>query len=614
MSDNTYFDQQEPPEEPDDLFGDDRGPGDDGDLLAGPDRQVGAPRQSPARHLTDTDDILCDRAHHVLIRNLAAYSGQPGGDMLDMFNDVLVSDLVKDLVAEGTWKTWVRAKEILDSVYADFPADLVEYADIPELDNASSVIRYFFTQVCDVIDSGERLPRNPFASWSALKNRIRRFHCRTDAVTLIRSLDNGATDVDLLTMIDSLTLPASATKVAEATFTATAKEWEESYALARATTPDMRYSFGMPSLDKNMTAQNGDGTFSEPVGCLAPGEFAVIAAATGNGKSTLARPMASSLAQDLRNWNRPNDKVLVLITEENPEIVLKAGKMGAGQSMHHVSEQVVIANVGSSRARIAQAVYALIAAAEEKSKETGLPLRDCGLPAVIIWDYIGGTVENGEAGDTVAMERNANLALRGFCNWDQHGMESFSGESFKEFSGTAWPKGMEFFRPSVVAFAQFKKLADPTWYDPANKACNIADFVLDNPDGSPAWEVQPGDFRVPKQEEVRGSGVLINHATTLMILHRSRPQKNPKVIINGQVHLSDTRARLLLVKTRNGANSPVISVAFDSQPNGLRGQFYDPLEEAWIHSGKVTPADGYNELGDPILPVRPANNVTLVTY
>ncbi len=608
MHDNTPL--GEPPEEPfdweppEDMFG---------DMPAGHNPIYHTPSQA-AGPVVDTYDSLAAHAHHTVITCLAAHSGKTGSELSDMTNDILLTDIVKDLVDEHVWSTWQRGREILDSMYADFPCETVDFTVIPDLDVASRDVQQFFADINTRVNSPAPLPTNPTAMWASVGNRIRRFQCREDAQKLITAIDTGAPDVDLISKIGSITAPATANRIHDAVFTATAREWEANYRVARATTPDLRYSFGIPSLDLNMTARNGDSTFSEPLGSIAPGEFTVIAAATGNGKSTFARPAAASLAQDLRNWNRPNDVVLVGITEENPEIVLKAAKLGSGQSMHHMADNVIIGNWGSSRARVIESVWSLVINAYERSRETNTPITECGLPAVIIWDYIGGTVESGEDPDNTAMMRNANLAMRGLCGWDIHAMESFSGQSFKEYAGMGWPKGMEYFRPSVVAFAQFRKLDDPTWYDPNNKACHLSDFVLDNADGSPAWDVQPGDFRVPKQSEVRGSGVLINHATTLMVLHRSRPQNNPKITVDGRVRLSDTRARFILLKTRNGANSPIIEVSFDSQPSGLRGQFFDPKEVSWVQSGKISPAEGYNGLGDPILPTRKVAKRQLVAY
>ena len=197
--------------------------------------------------------------------------------------------------------------------------------------------------------------------------------------------------------------------------------------------------------------------------------------------------------------------------------------------------------------------------------------------------------------------------MRGIAAWDVQFMEEFSGESFAAYAGMSWPTGMDAFQPAVLGFAQFRKLADPQWYDPNARNASTDDFVVPNADGEPGWEVLPGDFRIPTQGEVRGSGILINHATSLIILHRSRPQKNPKVVdeVTGRIHLVDDRARWLLVKTRNGTDLPFIEMRFDSIPSGLRGQFFDRRAEIAIGMGLLEPTECYQEVGDPLLPHRP---------
>jgi hypothetical protein len=263
--------------------------------------------------------------------------------------------------------------------------------------------------------------------------------------------------------------------------------------------------------------------------------------------------------------------------------------------------------VGASRGRLMHSVWDQVISAYHRSQETGQPIVNCGLPSMIVLDYLGGIVSPGEGADTTAMENTANLILRGFCGWDILGMEQFSGESFAAYAGMSWPEGMENFRPAVLGFAQFRKLSDPLWYDPTQKSCSVDDFVVQNPDGSAGWEVRTGDFRIPTQGEIRGSGVVANHATSILVFHRSRPQRNPKVVdpATGRIRLADWRARWILVKTRNGSDLPFIEMRFDSNPSGLRGQFYDFRAEIAIRKGLLAPTDCYQEEGDPILPHRP---------
>lgn len=553
-----------------------------------------------------------EHAHDVAQDCLAACQGGTGDELLDMCNSILAAEVVTDLWEPSRRRLWRRTIEVLRSIYGDFGTDTVNFADLPELEEAPRTVQRLVAQIAGRTD----VPTNPFAAWAALCDRLRIEASAEAAANYAALAGSDAAVEEMLAAWRDIPAPASATEESRTTHTRTAEQWETAAVEAAATAPTGRWSFGLPSLDYALTAQHGDGTFAEPLGSVADGEFFVVAAPTGNGKSAMARPMAAGLAQDLRNAGRRDDKVLICITEESPTIVYKAAGLGTGQSRHHLADQVVIANCGASRVRIVHAVWSLVVDAFEKSKASGRPITECGLPRFVLWDYIGGTAEAGEAGDTVAMERNANLALRGFAGWNVDDMETFSGQRFAEFAGMPWPTGMEMWRPAVIAFAQFVKLKEPTWWDPDNPKCNRADFVVDNIDGTEAWPLRAGDFRVPAQTEVRGSGVLINHATTLMFLHRSRPARNPKIVdqATGRVRLADDRARVLLIKTRNGATTPVVSMRFDSNPEGLRGQWYDPLEKVLVSSG-VPLADGYTGDGDPLLPPRAGSrSADLVLY
>lgn len=597
MSEPDDVDLFGPP--PDDSFG----PPPDFDDVAPPDDEAGmtaAPARDEGGH-----------AHRVAVGCVAACAGKTGQDLLAMCTSILGADVVAAVWEPSRRRAWQRTYEVLRSVYADFPLDVVDFDDLPELDEAPAVVR----NLVGDIRAAHHRPTNPFAAWTALCDRLR-VSVSAAAAADYAGLHHGPATLDeLLHAWRAIPAPASATDEARSVHTRTAAEWETVAREAAAVAPPGRWSFGLPSLDYALTGQNGDGTFSEPVGSLADGEFMVIAAATGNGKSAFARPAAAALAQDLCNTGRTRDKVLICITEESPEIVYKAAGLGTGQSRHHLADQVVIANCGASRTRIIHAVWALVKDAFEASKASGRPITECGLPRVIIWDYIGGTAEAGEPGDTVAMERNANLALRGLAGWNVDDMETFTGERFAEYAGMPWPAGMTMWRPAVIAFAQFVKLREPTWWNPDAAKCVRSDFVIEDGVGDEAWELRPGDFRVPTQAEVRGSGVLINHATTLLILHRSRPKAERRLdAATGRVHLTDSRARVLLAKTRNGATLPVVTLRFDSQPSGLRGQWWDPLEAGIIAAG-VPLGAGYTGPGDPLLPPRPARfGAELVPY
>ncbi len=536
---------------------------------------------------------------------IAAHNGQPGGQLLEMLDYILSTPLAIDRVSKKTVTIWTRARQVAAAVWSDFPDDPVDFNDVAGVEYASKDVRTEYVTFASLAKT-PGLPVNPTATWRALAERLQRVASKQSALDLIELLDTDRPDEEVMEVFRAFTPPSAQTSVRNQVFAQTALQWEASDRAAAAEAPSYRLSSGYPSFDLVMTKKTASGADAEPFGAFEPGSFTVIAAPTGNGKSSLARRLVPAMAQDLRNWGRPNDKVLLCITEESPDVVYNAAGLASGQALHHLADQVVIARVAASRVRIVHSVWDRVIEAFHTSRKNGMPISFSGLPAAIVWDYIGGTYEANESIDTTGMERNANLA-KAFMEWDVTSMEMFSGESFASYAGMPWPSGMEYFRPVVIAFAQFKKLADPLWYDPDNRSCHLSDFVEDRADGSPAWEVRKGDFRVPRQAEVRGSGILINHATTLLIAMRSRPQRNPasRDPATGEFHLEDTRARLLLVKTRTGSDASVVPLAFDVQANGKRAQFFDAKAEMAIRLNKLTPGPGYVDPGDPIMPVRP---------
>lgn len=538
---------------------------------------------------------------------LAAMQDRTGVELIDMLSYALASENVMSYLDPKHRKTYQRLAEVLISEYAEEKSRPVDLTDVPGITTTSRAVQAEMAIIVTRL-AAPNLPKTPTAAWRALVNHVQRIAARQKALELVEAIDANETDEECMDRFRGMEPPSATKALVNAAYSRSAQEWEEADLAAAAEAPGFRISSGYATLDYAFTQKDGRGKDIEPRGTFGAGELHIFAAPTGNGKSAAARQLITAATQDLVvGWGREHDKVLIAITEEAPKIVYQVARLGKGQEFHHLAKNVVIATIGASRRRLIHAIWDCVVEAYHRSKETGMPISNCGLPSFVVLDYVGGIVEDGESADTSAIEKTANLLMRGVAGWDVQMMEEFSGESFAAYAGMSWPDGMDVFQPAVLGFAQFKKLADPQWYDPNQKSVNIEDFVIPNANGAPGWEVLPGDFRLPTQSEVRGSGVLINHATSLIIGHRSRPQKNPKVVdpITGRVRLTDSRARWLLVKTRNGSDSPFIEMRFDSIPSGLRGQFFDYRAEKAIALGMLRPTDCYAEEGDPILPVRP---------
>jgi hypothetical protein len=554
----------------------------------------------------EQDDNLEEHIIETMRLCLAALSGRRSAEGLDMLGYILSSTAVLDSLGKNDVRRIKRLCDVLASAWGDDHASNIDYDDVPDIAAAGGAVNYEFSIITSYL-TREDLPKNPAGTWRALQGKVQRVATRGQAIALATACEKDAPDEELMFTFRQITPPSVKTEVRNADFSMTAAQWEDAYRVARSRGTEYRVSSGYPTLDYALTAKDPSGSDAEAFGAFAPGELHVFAGATGNGKSAWARPLARNMAYDLVNgWGLSNAQILYAFTEETADIVLRTAGLAEGMPFHHLAKNITLANVGPSRKRLVHAVWDLVIKAYHRSQELGIPITSCELPYVIFWDYIGGTAESGEPVDTVASQINADLAMRGFAQWDPYAMETFSKESFSAYSGMPWPDGMEFFRPVVIAFAQFRKLADPVWYDPTNKACNLADFTVENADGSPGWEVRTGDFRVPTQAEIRGSGILANHATAIYTLHRSRPQKNPKVLdpVLGRYRLVDDRARIIPTKVRNSSDLTFVPMRFDSQPSGLRGQFYDVLAARAINSGQLSPSDPYREDGDPILPPR----------
>jgi hypothetical protein len=328
--------------------------------------------------------------------------------------------------------------------------------------------------------------------------------------------------------------------------------------------------------------------------------------------------LTRAAAQDELNWGLPDTPVLVAHTEE--ESVTKAYAMGIhpGQRFHHLADKIVIENIGSSRRRLAELVYDLVMNAVSRSQTTSRPIGDF-LPRIGFLDYIQSLSEPGE-NEVQANITTAELILRGFQSFNPDEMAKFSKVDFRSYSGMAWPEGIEDHRMAWVVFAQLKKPTDENsmFYKSNARKSELSDFTLEDTSATPgwrdpggngwAWEVRENDFRIFRQNQIRGSGLILQNATNIILLHRSQPYNNPKLKpgADGRVHLLDSRARLILDKTRNGSEMQFVPMAYDSSPDGFRGQYYDHLGEKGLSMAVNANLDeSFRQSGDPLLPIRP---------
>ena len=570
--------------------------------------------EGPAGSLDGSADSLQTHILDTLRCVVAATGGAPAAQMRGLVEQIRASRQVLavldgrvSLVVEGVL-------EVLEVECVSLtPEAPVVLAEIPGLANHSAAVQSWFAGLADVEPSSGS---SPSSVWSALVEHVQGRRCLGGLYSLQQAiLERQPADRKARLFSD---LPSPTTKTAQIHVVGvrTAREVVEDHDAAFAGSRLVRFSSGLRSLDVAFTKR---APFSEPLGFIAPGEQSVIAGPTGTGKSSMSYGLVRSFAQDLVNWGLDEGLVAWFHTEEESVDKVRAAGLGPQQRWHYLADRVVVSAVGSSRARLAEALFDTVIAADRRSQSTGTDI--CRfLPHIVVLDYIQALVEAGEH-DNTAHANTANMLLRGVQAWDPDEIAKFSGVDFRTHAGMAWPAGMESHRVAVVTFAQLKKPDDESlmFFKNSSRKHHLSDFAFEH-EGSSApawmsssgagfsWEVRENDMYLLKKNQIKGNSIILQNASTILMLHRSRPYDNPKtpgVTADGRPHLEDTRARLLLDKTRTGSELQFVPLEFDIQPDGFRAQYFDTVAETAASQGLFTPHPVWRVPGDPILPVRP---------
>lgn len=519
----------------------------------------------------------------------------------------LVSDAaaVLDQVEKQRWifaflseENAAAALNILEMLQLDVANTLggrLDLLELPRVAGRSTAARSRAEQIVQRINDDD-VPSDPMRTFLGLVEELKRHKALLATSDALKHLRDGASLEEIQDVIDAIPTLSETTHDESDPVWHFAKGHEVREALEPG--PAYRLSSGYATLDKAMSVDE-----DEPLGAFAPGEFHVIVAPTGNGKSAFGRRLLVSLGEDLiYGWGKRHATIAMWITEESAAIVRRAAELNKGQPFHHLADNIAISNPKSSRRQMAGMFYDLIAHAATQAEKTGLPITEFA-PAAFLVDYIGEVYEPGENPDTDGLTRTASLLRGGIAQCDLDAVEFYTGLSYEEHTGSPKPDGLGPHKVAVIAFGQFRKIGDI--YRPHSRNTNIEDFtrVIN---GEPAWEPRAGDQAIPHKQEIRGSGVLANHATSILLLHRSRVDDNSiQVRADGRTHVDDDRARILFLKTRNASKMPFVPLRFDSQIEGPRGQFYDYLAEKAIEDGRLSPSHTFKRTGDPILPERP---------
>jgi len=454
-------------------------------------------------------------------------------------------------------------------------------------------------------------PENPIGFWVALCNEVQSRRTRRQIDVLAMSIDSHAPVVDQLDIYDRLEPPATRVAVIREEGIRTADRLLEELEEAGATSAPYRLSSGFPTLD---ASQTGD---KDEIGIIAPGENLLILGPTGTGKSSIEYALHRGTTLSLTQVY-PDALSILAHTEEESRVKAKAIGLERGQRWHDLAKNVVIENIGSSRRRLAEMFYETVAHAVRRSQETGRHPVEFVVHKMHI-DYLQAIAEQGETEQTSVIT-TSELILRGFQACNPEEIEKYSHVNFTRYTGMKWPDELEHHRVAVITYGQLRKSgSDATvFYDPNNKKHSLNQFSLEAPPADePAWtdpsgngwcwKVEAGDFRLFTKDDIYGSSKPLQNATSVLLLHRSRPQKNPVSWTDdsGRKHLADTRARLILDKARNGQNALYVPMAFDVMPDAFRAQYYDVIGESLVNEKLIEVDDRYQVSGDPMIPKRP---------
>jgi hypothetical protein len=553
------------------------------------------------------------------------------GDAARFFRRIKAATNVLDRLDGNDRTTWPALLEALEIECSNRHSGTLNLEYVP-------LVEAYDQDVCDELAhivgllphrSGTALPEAE-STWFALVEKVQRHAAAETATRYLSALRSKSAVEKLVGLHRKVEPPTTRRESGSRRVLPTARIVLEQARAAKAATPPMRLSFGLPTLDHALTGQG------EPVGAIGLGEQMVIAGPTGTGKTSMFYTILAALVQDMVNQGKRDGKVIALHTEETSEDKLRGAGFAEGQRHHHLIDNLIIENIGSSRRRIAEIIYDTLIDAVARAQASGRPIADFA-PHAFLLDYIQEVAEPGED-ETTATLNTAKLVKNGVQELDPEELAKYSGVDFATYAGMPWPEGLRDHRIAVVTFAQLRKLeTDSLYFKAGNRRLALSDFALEDgrpgladhaylgaadvctkcsrqrkehpvwvgPDGTNyLWEVRDGDLRILKQNQIRGHGMILQAATTILFLHRSRPRENPAVTRNGRRGLMDTRARLILDKTRTGSSLVYVPLAFDLTEDGYRARFYDRAAERSVLNGRLQVDAVYARSGDPMLPTR----------
>jgi hypothetical protein len=426
--------------------------------------------------------------------------------------------------------------------------------------------------------------------------KCRKVLSRDSASKLVSAIDAGKTPEELARIYSDIVPPSALDGVA----TAENPSLEDLFSNATSRPPSSTFSSGFMSLDKALHTRP-----EFPLGFVRGGQLVLMVAPSGAGKTSTIGTVIIAMTTDAQRQGM-RGRLIFVHNEDETEDLFDAVGISPGKAHAHMLPRVTALKT-TSRSEFIKFFYREVLWAKRQSIDTGLPVTTFMPPAVLV-DYYQALTEAGE-NEVQSTSTSADLLLYGVANCDPVALSMFSGTSFQEYTGEAWPDGLDGFGISVVATAQLLLKGNQKPFDPDKS--NWRDYATATPADEPAWEVRPGDYPLAKLDDIRGATKIIQHATTIIGLHRSRPRNNPEVgkDENGYPTLADTRGYFTILKARYGQRLLTIPMEFNRQRNGgSKAQYIDAAAEAAMADPRINMAfdnELWKQSGDPLTPPRP---------
>lgn len=373
----------------------------------------------------------------------------------------------------------------------------------------------------------------------------------------------------------------------------------------------MSFSSGFRTLDLALTTRP-----EYDLGAFRQGQLSVLVAPSGSGKTSALNTIIPAMAHDGLRQGHLGPGLFVHVEDETADLFNSMG-VAPGHRYSYLADHIASVKT-TDRAEFVKFFFRAVRAAKHRSIATGLPV-SLFMPPWLVIDYYQPLTGDNDQNEVATTSTNANLLLYGIANCDPLACRKYGGVSFEEYTGEAWPEGLTGFGVAVVATAQLLLKGNQKQYNPEKddwRAYAIADGL-----DQPVWVPQPGDYPLARLDDIRGATTIIQHATTIIGLHRPRPRNNPEVGVTPQGFptLADTRGYFTILKARYGQSMAVVPMEFNRQRNGgSKAQYIDAAAEAAMVRAELRmhwDSELFRLSGDPIVPTRKnRSRMRLVRY